>query len=278
MQPDPGDGAVVRGVPEAEDAAVGGDEPVTGAAGRRRDAHDGSLQRRTAHGAVEGGGTEGEDAAVRADQPIATRRRVHGERLGGPCPGEVVRPLCHIGRQRADSEADERDRVPVCADGAHGGRDGGDRGGPVTRCGHGGDIGAELGRVRRDVIDGGDGRRRLVHLKGLRDLQCLRPVGIALLVGFQRACSNPHEAHLTRADGADTGGRRGDAHGKPRGGVSSRAVCRTGKDRVGRRRGEDDGLRRDSNVSCCVLARNAVVVGVAAVVGSGRVITRHGRR
>ena len=69
------DGPVVAGIAEGEDATVGGDQPVAAAVGRRRDAHDGTLQVDRARRTVELGGAEGEDAAVRSHQPVAVLRR-----------------------------------------------------------------------------------------------------------------------------------------------------------------------------------------------------------
>ena len=56
-------------VPEGEDAAVGGDEPVAGLVGRRADADDRALQGETASRPVEARGPEVEDAAVGPDHP-----------------------------------------------------------------------------------------------------------------------------------------------------------------------------------------------------------------
>src|ERR1039458_8325686 len=64
-------GAVERGSPKGEEAAVRGHEPVTGAIGRGRHTHDGLVEVDGAGGAVERGGTKGEDGAVRGDEPVA---------------------------------------------------------------------------------------------------------------------------------------------------------------------------------------------------------------
>ena len=65
------------GVPEGEDPAVEGGQPVALAVRGGRHGHDRTLQRRGAQRALEGGVAEGEDAAVRAGQPVslAVRRR-----------------------------------------------------------------------------------------------------------------------------------------------------------------------------------------------------------
>ena len=76
--------AVEAGVAEGEDAAVGGDEPVALAVGRRRHADDRRVEREAAGAPVEAGVAEGEDAAVGRDEPVALavgRRRHADDRL-----------------------------------------------------------------------------------------------------------------------------------------------------------------------------------------------------
>ena len=118
VQPEAGNGAVERRVAEAEDAPVGGDEPVPVPGGGRRDPDHRTLQMDAPRGAVERGRAEREDAAVRADQPVAVGGRLHREGLRVPRRAEVVRALRHAGRQRAGAEAHEGDRDPVRVDAA----------------------------------------------------------------------------------------------------------------------------------------------------------------
>ena len=57
--------------PKAEDAPVGGHQPVAPAVGGGGHVHDGSVEVDVAGGAVEGGVAEAEDAAVGGHQPVA---------------------------------------------------------------------------------------------------------------------------------------------------------------------------------------------------------------
>src|SRR5207245_933263 len=78
--------AVEAGVAEAEDAAVGGHQPVAPSAGGGGHAHDGPVEGQAARRAVEAGVAEAEDAAVGGHQPVAVRpgRRVAGDRALAP--------------------------------------------------------------------------------------------------------------------------------------------------------------------------------------------------
>ena len=76
---DPAGGAVEHGIAEAEDPAVGSDEPVALAGDRRRHADDRLVEPQVAGRPVEAGGAEGEHASVPAQEPVPLARRVPGE-------------------------------------------------------------------------------------------------------------------------------------------------------------------------------------------------------
>ena len=61
-------------VAEGEDAAVGGDKPVTAAGRVMRHPDHGCVEMQVARGSVEVRVAEGEDAAVGGDEPVAAAR------------------------------------------------------------------------------------------------------------------------------------------------------------------------------------------------------------
>ena len=75
-----------RGAPEVEDAAVGGDEPVTLAVRRRRDVHD-RRGRAGRQRTAERGVAEGEDGAPVRCQPVAVTRGGAGHAGDGVAGG-----------------------------------------------------------------------------------------------------------------------------------------------------------------------------------------------
>ena len=88
-------GAVEARVSEGEDAPVGGDEPVAGAARGGCDADDRLVENDVPRGAVEARVSEGEDAPVGGDQPVAVSTRCDGcvdDGLVQPEGPQVARP------------------------------------------------------------------------------------------------------------------------------------------------------------------------------------------
>jgi len=150
---------VERGGAEAEDAAVGGNEPVAGATGGRGDAHDGRCSGGASHGAVEARRAEGEDAP--SDPTSQYRgRRADGNDWVFPWHRSRARPAP---RERPACQSPRPTKVTVCPSGPTvqtASRNGGDRSGTVTRCRHG------CGEVPNSMAPGrdiGDHRSRRVR-------------------------------------------------------------------------------------------------------------------
>ena len=147
-----------RAVAEAEDAAVGGDQPVAGAVGRRRHADDRLVQVLAAHGAEEAGVAEAEDAAVGGHQPVPVRARRHGHADHGLVETDAAGAAPEAGVAEVEDaavgghEAVAVAAVEVAAEAVVVGRG---RRRDALRVGHG-DVDAEGVRgVGRDDRDGG---------------------------------------------------------------------------------------------------------------------------
>ena len=100
--------AVERGVPEGEDTAVGGDEPVPAAVGRRGRADDRFVQCGATFGAEERG-AEREHTAVGGDHRVPTGRRIGRDGDDGLVEHE------RAGRA-PERRVPEREDTPVGAD------------------------------------------------------------------------------------------------------------------------------------------------------------------
>src|SRR5581483_480400 len=139
-------GAEEARVPEGEDPAVRGHQPVALARRRGRHPHDRLRQDHRTGRAEEPGVTEGEDAAVRGHQPVALARRGGGHRDHRPVeplpshrpverrPAEGEDAAVGGGQPRAPVGRGRRRRPAGHRQGGAGGT-GGDRGGQEGRDG-----------------------------------------------------------------------------------------------------------------------------------------------
>ena len=146
-----------------------------------------------------------------------------------------------------------------------------ERHGQARSCGCGGRIGGAA-HLRR----AGCGRRKADRLAAARyietllNLRCSRIVGIAGLVGVERAGAGAGEAHRPAADRADAGACRIHGEGdrqtrsRRRGGRIGRTAHRR---RSRRRRGEADRLRAACDGEALRRLCSRIIVGVARLVG-----------